>query len=704
MLIESKIKLRERAKEHLFHIIKMLQIKITELYKIYSEQKKMEEYLRNSQQQYRMTLDSMADAIHVVDRELRIVLFNETFKRWAKALGLKTDVLGRTVFEVFPFLSKKVHLEYQRVFETGKVITTRESNRLKDRGITTETRKIPIKEKGKVVQVITVVRDITERVNVERAFKKVEQDKALILNSMLELIVYHDLSMKMIWVNKEAADSVNLSLEQLVGKYCYEIWHQRNTPCENCPVIKARDTKQPQEGEIISPDGREWFMRGYPVKDENGNVSGIVEVALDITRRKAAERKLEMVNAALLKSNERMKQLSLRDSHTGLYNYRYLEDVIEAEFHRAKRYNSSLSIIMLDIDYFKSINEAYGYRFGDLVLKQLARQFKRMVRRYDTIIRSGGEEFVILSPGASRTMVVKLARRILNAVNLYNFGNKKHTAKINLSIAVVSYPEDKLIEGKRSVKIISSGIDLINLGNKILNKVKESGGNNVYSSLDAEVKRKTVFVGKGEGVGTVKLLKSRLEKFTKQANQSLIESVVAFAKTIELKDHYTGEHVERTVQYAVEVANELFLSKEEVEHIKRAAILHDLGKIGISEAILCKQSVLTKKEFEIIKTHPQIGADILRPIHLLHDLIPSILYHHERWDGKGYPSGLRGSEIPLGARIVAIADVYQALISDRPYRKAFPKGDALMMISNGSGTQFDPKIVSVFVKILKQRW
>ena len=131
-------------------------------------------------------------------------------------------------------------------------------------------------------------------------------------------------------------------------------------------------------------------------------------------------------------------------------------------------------------------------------------------------------------------------------------------------------------------------------------------------------------------------------------------------------------------------------------------MLHDLGKIGISESILNKEGKLTEKEIEEIRKHPNIAADILRPIHVLNAIIPFILYHHERWDGKGYPNKLKGEDIPLGARIVAIADVYQALISKRAYRKAFSKSKALEMIKEASGTQFDPRIVNIFLNVLEK--
>jgi putative nucleotidyltransferase with HDIG domain len=181
-----------------------------------------------------------------------------------------------------------------------------------------------------------------------------------------------------------------------------------------------------------------------------------------------------------------------------------------------------------------------------------------------------------------------------------------------------------------------------------------------------------------------------------------MEAIFAFAKTIEMRDHYTGEHADSTVRYSTQLARALGMGQEDIDNVRKASILHDLGKVGISDKILLKKAKLTKGEFEEIKKHPQIGADIIRPIQFMQEIIPLILYHHERWDGKGYPEGLKGEGIPLGARIISIADVYQALTSDRPYRKAFTKKEAMTILREGAGSQFDPEIVKVFLGILKK--
>ncbi|MDP3730040.1 MAG: diguanylate cyclase [Candidatus Omnitrophota bacterium] len=433
------------------------------------------------------------------------------------------------------------------------------------------------------------------------------------------------------------------------------------------------------------------YQKDFVPSEDDMRLVSVIAAGVEVEERRAcAEDELRRVNRDLLVSNKRLNQLSLRDLHTGLYNHRYLAEIVDAEFHRSRKLGGAIAVIMLDVDYFKSINDIYGHPFGDMVLKQLAQQLKMMTRQYDVVIRYGGEEFIIMSPGTDRAHALMLAQRILEAVNLHSFGNTETSVKLKVSLAAISYPEDK----------VTYAMDLVKLSETILVKAKEDGGSRVYSSMDKGSRSKSAQQrDKSPNIG---ILRHRLDKLHKEANESLTESVLAFAKTIEVKDHYTGEHVERTVKYATGIAKALDLSPSEIEMVRQAAMLHDLGKIGISESILNKKAKLTDKEIEDIRKHPKIAADILRPIHVLNAIIPFILYHHERWDGKGYPTKLKGEDIPLGARIVAIADVYQALVSKRPYRKAFSKLKALKIIKEASGTQFDPHIVDIFLDVIKK--
>jgi len=430
-----------------------------------------------------------------------------------------------------------------------------------------------------------------------------------------------------------------------------------------------------------------------PLVGSNGKMTAAIETIEDISSRKEAEQEKEKLNKELLRSNHRLKSLVLRDFETGLFNRRFLDEVMEAEFTRAKRYNQSLSLIMLDIDYFKSINNMYGHQFGNLCLQQLAKLLKKAVRKYDIVVRSGGEEFIIISPGIDRFQTLVLAQRILDEINVFNFGDRNGTVKLKVSIAVVSYPEEGVLKSE----------NLVELAEQVLIRAKECGGNRVYTSGESKKSKTKFLIKKTNKQENILGLRHKLDRITLRANQNLIEAIFAFAKAIELRDHYTGEHVEKTVLYATKLGRSLKLSMEEIENLRQAAILHDLGKLGISDKILLKNSKLTDSEYTQIKKHPQIAADILRPIHFLRSVIPYILYHHERWDGRGYPCGLQGELIPVGARIIAIADVFQALTSNRPYRKAFTKDEAVRIMKEGAGSQYDPKIVKVFLKLIKDK-
>ncbi len=447
---------------------------------------------------------------------------------------------------------------------------------------------------------------------------------------------------------------------------------------------------------FFAPLGKQgkWLrFTAAPLLGSEGKTAAAIETIEDVSQRKEAEKEKEKLNKELVKTNRRLKTLVLRDYETGLFNRRFLDEIMESEFLRAKRYGQPLSMIMLDIDYFKSINNMYGHHFGNLCLQQLANLLKKAVRRYDVVVRSGGEEFMILSPGIDRAQTLVLAQRILDEVNLFNFGERKNTVKLKVSMAVVCYPEEKILKSE----------DLVELAEQVLIRAKECGGNRVYTSCDGKRSKARFFPQKASKQENILGLKHKLDRITLRANQNLIEAIFAFAKAIELRDHYTGEHVEKTVLYATQLGRSLKLTTEEIEDLRQAAILHDLGKLGISDKILLKNTKLNENEYNQIQKHPQIAADILRPIHFLRSVIPYILYHHERWDGRGYPSGLKGELIPVGARIIAIADVFQALTSNRPYRKAFTKDEAVRIMKEGAGTQFDPKIVKVFLKLIREK-
>ena len=325
---------------------------------------------------------------------------------------------------------------------------------------------------------------------------------------------------------------------------------------------------------------------------------------------------------------------------------------------------------------------------GDETIRGFVKLLKGFLRKEDILARWKEDEFFVLLPHMTAEEAHRLAKRMKHKVLSSVFKYKKLRLHIRASIGVVSFPED----------IVRNTRDVINALYKCLMFAKKRGGDSIicYSQPPSE---ESAPEKKEENIDD---LKTKIKKLNGLLTRDLLEMIYGFARAIEAKDFYTGKHVEYTAIIAATIAKKLHLPDSEVEDIRRAGVLHDLGKVGIDEKILSKKGPLSPEEWEVIKTHPWVAAEILREIHSLKGSIPYILYHHERWDGKGYPLGIKGEEIPLGARIVAVSDVYQALVSDRPYRKAHSKKKAIDIIKEESGYHFDPKIVNVFLQVIKK--
>jgi len=646
---------------------------------------------------YRSLVESSPEAIILYDMKFRIVMAN---KQALKIFQFRTakNFIGKNIFDfIAPHdrahgrkIAKKTIKESRVLNEPISLLRKTSLSFPAEISLS-----LIVDVRGVPKNYISIIHDVTERKRTEDALRTSEHKYKTLLKNIPQRIFYKDLDGKYIICNKGLADDLKIKPEEIKGKTDYDFFPKKLADkyrADDRRIMKFGKARDIEERYVRN--GRELIVHTYksPVRNGDGTIMGVFGIFWDISRIKKVERKLELTNKHLVGMVRQLKEQALRDTLTGLYNHHYLGEIIDQQLDRAKKYRTSFSLIMLDVDYFKSVNDLYGHKFGDLVLKEFSAFLKKITPKYDIVIRFSGEEFVILLFGKERFKAMELAQKILDGVNIRYFGNHSHKIKLKISAGIASYPIDKAVNGS----------DLINKADKVLAKAKEDGGGRIYTSENLSPKKRGLLSENNKKKKGYNILKKELASLTKKAHESIVESIFAFAKTIELKDHYTGEHVDKTVSTATDIAKALGLSKEKIEHIRQAAALHDLGKIGISEKILLKKSKLTKKEFAMIKEHPQIAADILRPIQVLHDIIPLIFYHHERWDGRGYPSGLKAANIPIGARIIALADVYQALISDRPYRKAFPKKKVLEIIKKGRGKQFDPKIVDIFFNTLKK--
>jgi diguanylate cyclase (GGDEF)-like protein len=363
------------------------------------------------------------------------------------------------------------------------------------------------------------------------------------------------------------------------------------------------------------------------------------------------------------------------DGLTGLHNYRIFRKRLDEEMERAKRYSRDLSLLMINIDHFKSFNDIYGHQAGDSVLQTVSRQLLKFIRNTDFAARYGGEEFIVILPETTSDQAYVVAERLRSSINSYEFTlNKKEIAYITVSIGYATFPDDA-----------DEPEVLIRKADQGLYMAKENGRNRVSKYYDE--KEKT------EGA------------LPKEMNTILsdpsLTSVKELAKAIDSKSFYMRGHSFEVAALSILVGRELELDSSQIEGLGIASLLHDIGNLGIPNNVLNKASALTDEEKKIIKGHPGLTEMLLKHYPRAEFILPAIPYHHERYDGKGYPNGLQKDEIPLGAKILAVVEAYHAMVSPRPHRRKRTRVEAIAELERESGRQLDPSVVNVFMKILK---
>jgi putative nucleotidyltransferase with HDIG domain len=283
--------------------------------------------------------------------------------------------------------------------------------------------------------------------------------------------------------------------------------------------------------------------------------------------------------------------------------------------------------------------------------------------------RYGGEEFTVILPGTKLGDAYKAAERIRNTIEAKA---STGTIPVTASLGVSTWPIDGMTKQ-----------DIIGRADSALYQAKQAGRNRVFLSTEV-VKGQTSVIGR--------------ELATKERAVSII---YALAATVDAKDHYTYGHSKKVSQYAVVMAEALGLGADRVGIIRAAGLLHDIGKIAVPDSVLNKAGPLTAEEWEPIKAHPELGMESLRHVIDLVSCLPGILHHHEHYDGSGYPGGLKGEEIPFEARVLAIADAYDAITSMRPYHNQLTPQEAIDELRRCSGTQFDPEMVETFCQTME---
>ena len=395
-----------------------------------------------------------------------------------------------------------------------------------------------------------------------------------------------------------------------------------------------------------------------------------------------AERRLARAFNAAARALAQVEAKAKTDPLTGVANREVVLTGLAREVDRANRYLEPLSVAFIDIDRFKPINDTYGHAQGDAVLKQVAELISTNIRGLDLLGRYGGEEFMLILPGTTPEDAYSLAEKLRSLVGqtplrLANGEALRLTISVGIAGGVGGHLRPERLTSDADAAMYSAK----SLGRNQTYVFKSVDDDTVIprAPVSAEGRRKAAAIGKW-------------------ANATAMD---ALASVLAWQPHHRGRPSDMIAGLATRVARQMGLPDEEIERIRIASLLHDLGKLAIPHEVLDKTTELSEWEWQGIAEHPRIGQMILEQATSLRDAVPIVLHHHERYNGHGYPYGLKGREIPLGARVVAVADAYHAMVHDRPYQSARSHSEALNELERHAGTQFDPEVVRIFCQLYR---
>ncbi|HWN55663.1 MAG TPA: diguanylate cyclase [Methylomirabilota bacterium] len=467
--------------------------------------------------------------------------------------------------------------------------------------------------------------------------------------------------------------------------------------------------------------------------------------------------RLDVAYKELESTNARLKEVSFKDEVTRLYNRRFFSIRLDEEVSRYRRFNHPVSVVLLDLDGFKAVNDELGHVVGDETLRGVAELLLKHSRGINVLCRYGGDEFAVLLVETPKAGAQIYADRIRHVLATHEF---PHGRRVSASFGIACLPED----------VAAAAEDLIRAADEALYAAKRGGKNRVstHDESEASLSMRSAPAaaappGPGEGLGRLERLvgasdavpadagvlvlsrgsdvRTALEGLDGDAYDMIMRpaaaapngagtdptslwragdmrvlpaaspspapalspadavALAALRDMLRGRDPGTGAHSERVRIYALALAEAHGVPKGQLLDVEYGVMLHDIGKIAVPDGILLKPGPLSPDEWKIMRKHPEMGRRLIEHIPFLRGAVPVVYHHHERWDGTGYPDGLRGEDIPLGARIFAVADAFDAMTYDRPYSRAIPVASARVEIERCAGTHFDPNVAATFLSL-----